>query len=344
MAEIDENENIPKNNGKQVNKSVTESFQDNIGVSFLTYSFLVLGPTFLFFLFVVPFLTEVWWPTVLYMSWWLWDLPVCNEGGRADYITAWVRRWRLYKYFARYFPIKLVKTVDLSPQKNYLFCSHPHGVLCYGVIGAIGSEGAGFSDLFPGIQAKLITLEGSFWLPGMRELLLGVGGCSSSKKSLHYLLSRKKGVAPVLMVGGIPEISNYDKDKIVLVIKKRKGFVKLALQNGAHLVPVFSFGETEIFYQPKGINSFLDKYVASWIGFYPVIFSGRGYFQNWFGIMPRKKEINVVVGKPISVPKLENPTPQDVEQYHERYISEVEDLYNENKSIYGYQDVKLEIV
>ena len=27
------------------------------------------------------------------------------------------------------------------------------------------------------------------------------------------------------------------------------------------------------------------------------IFSGRGYFQNWFGIMPRKKEINVVVGK-----------------------------------------------
>ena len=36
MAEIDENENISKNNGKQVNKSVTESFQDNIGVSFLT--------------------------------------------------------------------------------------------------------------------------------------------------------------------------------------------------------------------------------------------------------------------------------------------------------------------
>ncbi len=27
-----------------------------------------------------------------------------------------------------------------------------------------------------------------------------------------------------------------------------------------------------------------------------------------------------------------------------RYISEVEDLYNKNKSIYGYQDVKLEIV
>ncbi len=36
MAEIDENENISKNTGKQLNKSGIECFQDSIGVSFLT--------------------------------------------------------------------------------------------------------------------------------------------------------------------------------------------------------------------------------------------------------------------------------------------------------------------
>ena len=36
MGEIDENENISKNDEKQENKSVIESIQDSIGVSFLT--------------------------------------------------------------------------------------------------------------------------------------------------------------------------------------------------------------------------------------------------------------------------------------------------------------------
>ena len=33
------------------------------------------------------------------------------------------------KYYADYFSMKLVKTFegDLDPNKNYLFCSHPHG-------------------------------------------------------------------------------------------------------------------------------------------------------------------------------------------------------------------------
>jgi hypothetical protein len=37
----------------------------------------------------------------------------------------------------------------------------------------------------------------------------------------------------------------------VIYIKKRKGFVHLALQSGAHLVPVYSFGENDSYGQVK---------------------------------------------------------------------------------------------
>lgn len=340
---IDKNGNIVKTKTLSSEKEKLEILKENIGVTFVTVAFLVFGPSCLFLFLVLPFYSQVWWPTVLYMSWWLWDLPICNSGGRPGHVTSWARSWRVWTYFVKYFPINLVKTVDLSPEKNYMFCSHPHGVLCYGVIGALGSEGSGFSKLFPGLTAKLITLEGSFWLPGFRELLLGMGACSSSKKSLQYLLSRDQGMAPVLMVGGLPEISNYNKDKIVLIIKKRKGFIKLAIENGADLVPVFSFGETDIFEQPSGVNSLIDRFFKDCLGFHPIVFSGRGYLQNWFGVLPNKKQINVVVGSPIPVQKKEDPSLQDIDQLQLRYIEGVLDLYNGNKSNYGYQNIDLEI-
>jgi 1-acyl-sn-glycerol-3-phosphate acyltransferase len=37
----------------------------------------------------------------------------------------------------------------------------------------------------------------------------------------------------------------------VIYIKKRKGFVHLALQSGAHLVPVYSFGENDSYGQVR---------------------------------------------------------------------------------------------
>lgn len=37
----------------------------------------------------------------------------------------------------------------------------------------------------------------------------------------------------------------------MIYIKKRKGFVHLALQSGAHLVPVYSFGENDAYDQVR---------------------------------------------------------------------------------------------
>ena len=64
----------------------------------------------------------------------------------------------------------------------------------------------------------------------------------------------------MLVVGGATESLNCgDKHKVKLYLVRRKGFVKLALQHGRDLVPVFGFGENEIYEQ--GGNS-IKKVVA----------------------------------------------------------------------------------
>ncbi len=113
-------------------------------------------------------------------------------------------------------------------------------------------------------------------------------------------------MAVVLVPGGASEAAYTGQtNEIRLVLNKRKGFIKMALQHGVDLVPSFSFGETSIFQQYKGalIDAY-QKLVKKYLGFIPVIVSGRGIFQYSFGIVPHRRQITVVVGSPIPVEKV----------------------------------------
>lgn len=48
-------------------------------------------------------------------------------------------------------------------------------------------------------------------------------------------------------MGGALEVLDTIPNRMSLTLKKRKGFVRLALKNGASLVPVISFGENDLF-------------------------------------------------------------------------------------------------
>ena len=85
----------------------------------------------------------------------------------------------------------------------------------------------------------------------------------------------------------------------------RKGFIKIALQHGAQLVPTFSFGEAYIYNirstQPGTWIHTLQEKFKNMVGFAPVLFMGRGLFQYSFGLIPHRKPVNIVVGEPIQV-------------------------------------------
>ena len=85
---------------------------------------------------------------------------------------------------------------------------------------------------------------------------------------MENLLKIKKGIATVLVPGGARESLNGEKDQIRLVfllfvfftffirlvLKNRKGFIKLAIKHGVPLVPTFSFGEQRV-YDLVGVDS-----------------------------------------------------------------------------------------
>ena len=88
--------------------------------------FLFVGPLITILLVCLLF-TSYWWITILYMTWVFFDWKTPSKGGRkSDFL--YVRHWSIWQFYRNFFPIELVKTVDLNPNKTYMFGSHPHGL------------------------------------------------------------------------------------------------------------------------------------------------------------------------------------------------------------------------
>jgi 2-acylglycerol O-acyltransferase 2 len=244
----------------------------------------------------------------------------------------------LWKYMRDYFPMKLVKTVDLDPSKNYIFGYHPHGIISLGAWVNFGTDANFFSHIFTGIDLHLMTLGTNFNMPFIREILLSMGMMDVSKNGCYNALQGGPGKSIMIVVGGANEVVFARPGVNDIIIKKRLGFVKLALKTGNPLVPVFSFGETDIWDQfdnPEGskLRIFQDK-VRKATMFNPPALRGRGIFTYNYGILPFRRNVTSVVGRPVDVPHIENPTLEQVLFYQQKYIDELQHVYDTYKDEY----------
>uniref|UniRef100_A0A8R1HT12 Acyltransferase n=1 Tax=Caenorhabditis japonica TaxID=281687 RepID=A0A8R1HT12_CAEJA len=256
----------------------------------------------------------------------------------AQFITVffYFRSFVAEKY-AEYFPAKSIKTAELPPEDNYLLVCHPHGIIPMGIWASFALNGTGIFEKFPGISFKLATLGSNFKIPMRREICLLHGCIDCSKESLEHLLNKEKstGNAVVLSVGGAAEALDAHPGTHNLTLKSRKGFVKEALVTGASIVPVYSFGENDVFTQVSNKEgSYLRKIqelIKSLTGVAIPLFNGRGLFQHNFGIFPRRRPITTVVGAPIKLEKTENPSREEVEKWHNVYCEKLTELFEAHK-------------
>ena len=129
--------------------------------------------------------------------------------------------------------LQLVKTAYLDPSQNYLAGFHPHGVLATGAFTNLCTESTGFSSLFPGIRPHLMMLNLWFWTPFFRDYVMSGGLVPVDKESAAHILSREGGGnLMAIIVGGVQEALDARPGGYKLVLRNRKGFIRLALMHG----------------------------------------------------------------------------------------------------------------
>ena len=315
-----------------------------VGIVVMIYAFLlsvlVVYPNY--FLFYAPSWVRV--AFLGYVTWFVfvdWKAPA--SGVR---FLPWTRRLPFWNTLADYFPVRLHKSCDLDPNGNYLFGYHPHGIIGVGALITFATNATGFEQAFPGLDLRLLTLAINFYFPFTREVLMALGINNVTKQSVARNLTRKPGASVAIVVGGAAEALDARPGWAVLTLARRKGFVKMALKTGASLVPVFAFGENDIFDQvdnPDGspLRRF-QLFMKQLIGITPPAFYGRslsrGVLRRMFGsntgVMPKRESIEVVVGHPIPCPKVEEPTQVQIDEYHRRYVAALKDLYETHRRLF----------
>ncbi|KXN66475.1 diacylglycerol acyltransferase [Conidiobolus coronatus NRRL 28638] len=235
--------------------------------------------------------------------------------------------------------MKLIKTCDIPATKNYIFCYHPHGIVPFGMFSALNSNCCGFDELYPGIKLNPKSHSVNLSFPLLREIGLYFGAQYVTKKSIINTLS-KPGNSVGINIGGGAEMVYAVPNTAKLIIKNRFGFIKIALETGSDLVPIYGFGENCTYDQSlidQNSKSFrLKRLLYKKTNFFWPSIAGRGILPNTKGLFPINTPIRIVIGKPISVEKIPNPSADQIKDLHAKYCNELEALYNKYKDEFWY--------
>lgn len=215
------------------------------------------------------------------------------------------------------------KVKDSRP-KLYLF--HPHGVLATALNFHILTR---MTD-WPIRPMKAAILSKFLLYPFSREVFERIGAVPSDYGSMKGVLEGGESLG--VSIGGSSEVKYAGSKKMTLICKSRRGIFKMALETGTPLVPVLVYGEDDVYEQT---NATFVRYLNSLTeskGFHvniPSLSSCHKMFQFFSG----KKEVHVktVLGSPLDVEKVDNPTEEDIERVRERYIEGLKLLYAETK-------------
>ncbi|KAM5260570.1 LOW QUALITY PROTEIN: 2-acylglycerol O-acyltransferase 3 [Hipposideros larvatus] len=322
-------------------KTLKKQWLEAVG-AYQVLTFLFMGETFFFLVFSLLF-TPLWSFSVLYLSWLFLDWDTSSQGGRR---SEWIRNWAIWKHLRDYYFIKLVKMMELPPDQNYVFGSHP-GIMCIGTFYNFSIE-SNSSQKFPGLWPSIVGLASLFHFPIHRDyetttscpmVSLQLRIFSMNRQSLDFILLQPQLGQAMVIVGGAQELLYAIPGEHHLILQNHKGFVLLALRHRA-LVLIYSFGVNDIFrlkfFATDSWQYLCQTTFKKLIGIASCIFCGHCLFSaNSWGLLPFPVPVTIAVGHPIPLPQCLHPTEKEVDHYHMLYMKALEQLFEKHKESCG---------
>lgn len=174
------------------------------------------------------------------------------------------------------------------------------------------------------------------YIPIVAPLLIWLGCIPANDASIRDAVSRE---TCIIVPDGIAGIFHSDPLVEKLYIRKRRGFVKLAIEQGSALVPMYCFGHTQSFIRFSVLDSVLTP-LSRRLGFSIIFFKGYSLLPS----LPRRVQMTMVIGSIFQPPKCSNPSEEMIQRVLDQYIAHIEVLFEKHKRIIpGWAEKRLEI-
>merc|ERR1712151_1018575 len=135
-----------------------------------------------------------------------------------------------------------IRKLVFEDGKNFIFAVQPHGVISFaGICSAINAP-TDLRTIPTAVASSLLQTPILKNVMGIFELI------DASGKHFTKHVRNKKGIkgCVVIYTGGIAELFKSCRNEERLYLKKRKGFIKIALREGVDVVPIYFFGNTSV--------------------------------------------------------------------------------------------------
>lgn len=200
---------------------------------------------------------------------------------------------------------------------------HPHGVS--GVTPVIHN---GYRITSPEYKpTKGVVHYGYFMLPFIKDIIPLLNAIPSDEYSIRDTLQTE---SISITLGGVDEMRRGSPKDLQLVVRKRRGIFKIALEMGVPIVPILTYGEQEIFPESDlGILKMYNELMYEWFRF-RIPFPTLNSVINWSRLSQTALEpIVSYTGKPIRTKKIRNPTEKQIKKLRDLYIQRLQDLFDE---------------
>lgn len=243
-----------------------------------------------------------------------------------------IRKWKPWNKVHRYHRTSVIleQAEEFPPREPTIYAVFPHGIVPTAPALMATGDFANILGHFRLTAASIVR-----WCLIYGQLIFLADAIPADRKSMKENL--EKGSSLLVSPGGIAEIYETSRTQERLHLQDRLGLVRLAMQTGARLVPIYVFGHSQAYRLFWGVR-FLQP-VARLMRMALATFYGR------FGLpVSFRVPLLFAIGRPLQLSQMNKPSEAEVTSAHQLFMGEVKRIFDSYKSLYGWGDRELEIL